>query len=140
MRQSILAAKYDSGPLMERKKLEGSRQIMTKGGVSCLWVMLGFQLSFINANEFLSFARFLSKTVVSDPVKPCRKAGLAAEAAKVLVGAQECLLGKIICQGDVAPDKLTEHASHTRLMISHQLAKSVMVVINKYTSDKVCIR
>src|SRR5438046_2866397 len=125
---------------MERKKLEGSRQIMTKGGVSCLRVMLGLQLSFINANQFLSFSRFLSKTVIGNAIEPCRKAGLTAKAAKVLVGSQERFLGKIIRKGDVAPDKLAEHASNTRLMVSHQLGKSVVVVIDKNTSDEVCIR
>src|SRR6201987_1563083 len=125
---------------MERKELEGARQIVAQGGVSCLWVMLGLQLSFINANQFLSFSCFLSKTIVGNAVEPGGKSGLATEAAKVLVSAQKCFLSKVIRKEDIAPNKLAEHASHTRLVIPHQLGKSVVVVIDKNTSDEVCIR
>src|SRR5438874_8139662 len=101
--------------------------------------MLGLQLSFIDANELFSFAGFFPETVVSDPVEPGRKARLTAKAAEIFVGAQERLLSEIVRQRNIAPDKLAEKTSHARLMVSHQLRKGVVVVIEKNAGDEVCI-
>src|SRR5436190_12464973 len=124
---------------MQRKQLERSCQVMAEPRIGCLRIMLGFQLSFINANEFLSFSSFLTETVVGNPVKPGRKTRLSAEASEVLINTQKCLLRKIVRKREIAPNELAEHPSHTRLVISHQLGKSVVVIIDKNASDEVCI-
>jgi len=125
---------------MQRKQLERPRQVMAKPGIGCLRIMLGFQLSFINANEFLSFSCLLTETVVGNPVKPSRKTRLPAEASEVLINTQKCLLRQIVRQRDIAANELAEHASNARLMVSHQLGKSVVVIVDKNASDEVCIR
>ena len=124
---------------MQRKQLERSCQVMAEPRIGCLRIMLGFQLSFINANEFLSFSSFLTETVVGNPVKPGRKTRLAPEAPKVLVSAEKRFLREIVSQGDIAPDQVPEQTSHSRLVISDQLRKRVVVVINKNACNEVCI-
>ena len=124
---------------MEGKQLEGVREIVAQRGIGGLRIMLGLQLSFINANKFFSFARLFPETVVSDPVEPGRKTRLPAKTAEVLVSAQERLLGQIVRERDIGADELAEQTTHARLMISHQLRKSVVVVIEKNASDEVCI-
>src|ERR1700681_2927296 len=96
-----------------------------------MWIMLGLQLSFINANELFSFASFFAETIVSNPVKPGRKPRLPPKTAEVLAGAQEGLLREIVRERDIGPDKLAKETSHARLMISHQLRKGVVVIIEK---------
>jgi hypothetical protein len=61
----------------------------------------------IDSHKFLPASRIFSKTIVSNPVKPGGKARLAAKTPDVLVGAQEGLLGQVICERDVGPGKLT---------------------------------
>ena len=119
--------------------MEGVREIVAQSGIGGLRIMLGLQLSFIDANELFSFAGFFAETIVSDPVKPGRKTRLAAKAAEVLVSAQERLLGQIVRERDIGPDELAEQTSHARLMIPHQLGKGMVVVIEKNASDEVCI-
>ena len=114
-------------------------QIVAKSGVGGLRIMFCLQLSFIDANEFLSFASLFAKAVVSDPVEPRRKTRLAAEAAEILVRAQESFLGQIVREGDIRPDQLAQQTAHARLMISDQLRKGVVIVIKKDSSDEVCI-
>jgi hypothetical protein len=125
---------------VQRKQLESVGEIVAESGIGGLRVMLGFQLSFIDANELFSFASLFPETIVSDPVKPGRKTRLPAKAAKVLVGAQESFLRQIVCQRNIGPDKLAEETSHARLMIPHQFRKGVVVIIEKNASDEVCIR
>lgn len=112
---------------------------MTESGIDGLRIVFGLQLSFIDANELLSFARFLAETVVGDPIKPGRKTGFAAEAAKIFVGAQKGFLRQIVRERYIGADQLPKQTSHARLMISHQLRESVVVVIDKNASDEVCI-
>ena len=57
----------------------------------------------------------------------------------MFVSAQKSFLGQIVGQCEICPGKLAEQASHARLMTTNQLAKSVLVVINKNSSDKVRI-
>ncbi|MEY2564044.1 MAG: hypothetical protein QOH88_2237 [Verrucomicrobiota bacterium] len=114
-------------------------QVVPQSGICGLRIMFAFQLSFIDANEFLSFASLLAETVVGDPVKPGRKARFAAEAAKVLVGAQKSFLGQIVRERNIGPNQLAEQTSDARLMIPHQLRKSVVVVTEKNAGDEVCI-
>ena len=116
------------------------REIVAQSGIGGLRIMLGLQLSFINANELFSFAGFLAETVVSDPIEPGRKTRLAAKAAEVLVSAQKRLLREIVRERNIGPDELPEQTSHARLMISHQLREGMVVIIEKNASDEVCIR
>ena len=101
--------------------------------------MFPFELSFIDANQFLSFPRFLPETIVGDAVKPRRKTGFAAEAAQVSVGAQKRFLGQVIGEGNVRANQLPQETPDARLMIPDQLRKGVMVIINKDTCNEVGI-
>src|SRR5205807_1961226 len=101
--------------------------------------MFRLQLSFIDANELLSFARFLAETIVSDSIKPSRETGLAPKAAEVFVSAQKSLLREIVRQRNIGADELAEQTSHARLMIPDQFRESVMVVIEKNAGNEVCI-
>ena len=112
---------------------------MTESGIDGLRIVFGFQLSLIDANQFLSFPRFFPETIVGDPVKPGRKTGLAPEAPKVLVSAEKRFLREIVRERNVGPDQVAEETSHRRLMIPDQLRKSVVVVINKNACNEICI-
>jgi hypothetical protein len=124
---------------VEREQLEGVSEIVTKSGIDGLRIMFGLQLSFIDANELLSPARFLAETIVGDPVKPGRETGLAPEAAEVFVGAQKSFLREIVRERKIGADELAEQPSHARLMVPDQFRKGVMVVIEKNAGDEVCI-
>ncbi|HEX4630934.1 MAG TPA: hypothetical protein VH188_08200 [Chthoniobacterales bacterium] len=112
---------------------------MAKSGIDGLRIVFGLELSFIDANEFLSFSRFFPETVVGDPVKPGRKTRFAAEAPEVFVSAQKSLLREIVRESDVGPDQIAEQTSDGRLVVPDQLRKSVVVVINKDARNEVCI-
>ena len=112
---------------------------MSESGINGLRIVFGLQLSFINANQFLSLARLLAETIVGDPVKPGRKTRFAAEAPEVLVSPEKCFLREIVRERDVAPDEIAEQTPDTRLVIPNQLRKSVVVVINKNACNEVCI-
>jgi hypothetical protein len=137
--EAVLATQNDGGALVIGKQLESAREIMSQSGIDGLRIVFGFQLSFIDANQFLSFPRFFPETIVGNPVKPGGKTRFAAEAAQVFVGLEKRLLGEVVGQGDVRPDQLAEQTSHTRLMIPDQLRKGVVVVINKNARNEVCI-
>jgi hypothetical protein len=119
--------------------LESVREIVAQGGIGRLRIMLAFQLSFINANELFSFPGFLAETIVGDPVKPGGKTRFPAEAAEVLGSPQKRPLRKIVRERNIGADELAEQTSHARLMISHQLRKGVVVIIEKNAGDEVCI-
>ena len=119
--------------------MESAGKIMAKSGIDGLRVVFRLQLSFIDANEFLSFPRLFPKTVVGNPVKPGRKTGFAAEAAEVLVSLEKRLLRQVVRERDIGADQLAEQTSHTRLMIPNQFRESVVVVINKDARNEVCI-
>ena len=112
---------------------------MAESGIDGLGIVFRLELSFINANEFLSLPRFFPETIVGNPIKPGRKTRFAAEAPKVLVGAQKSFLGQIVREGDVGSDQIAEQTSDGRLVIPDQLRKSVVVVINKDSCNEVCI-
>jgi hypothetical protein len=114
-------------------------QIVAKSGVGGLRVMFRLQLSFIDANEFLSFTGLFAEAIVSDPVEPGRKTRFAAKAAEIFVSAEKSFLRQIVRERDVGADELAQQTSHTRLMISHQFRKGMVVVIEKNASDEVCI-
>ncbi len=124
---------------MDGKQFESAREIMSESGIDRLWIVFGLELSFIDANEFLSFPRFFPVTVVGDPVKPGGKTRFAAKAAQVPVGAQKRFLRQVIGEGNVRANQLAEETPDTRLMIPDQLGKGVVVVINKNARNEVCI-
>jgi hypothetical protein len=115
------------------------REIVAQSGIGCLRIMLGLQLSFIDANELLSFTGFFAETIVSDTVEPGRKARFAAKTAEVFVSAQKRLLREIVRERNIGADELAEQTSHARLMISHQLREGVVIIIEKNAGDEVCI-
>jgi hypothetical protein len=124
---------------MDGKQLESAREIMAESGIDGLRIVFRFQLSFIDANQLLSFPRFFPVTIVSDPIKPGRKTRFAAEAAEVFVSPQKRFLRQIVRQGDIGADQLAEQTSHARLVIPDQLRKGVVVVIDKNAGNEVCI-
>ena len=124
---------------MDGKQFESAGKIMAKSGIDGLRIMFGLELSFIDANEFLSFPRFFPETIVGDSVKPGGKTRLAAEAPQILVSLEKRLLREIIGQGDVAPDQVAEQTPDARLVIPNQLRKGVVVVINKNACNEICI-
>jgi hypothetical protein len=124
---------------VQRKELESVSEIMSESGIGRLWIMFGFQLSFIDANQLFSFACFFAETVIRDPIEPGGKTRFAAKAAEILVSAKESLLRQIVRERDIGANELAEQTSHARLMIPHQLRKGVVVVIEKNAGDEVCI-
>jgi hypothetical protein len=112
---------------------------MTKSGIDGLRVVFRLQLSFIDANQFLSFPCFFPETIVGNPVKPGGETRFPPETAKILVSLEKRLLRQVIRERDIAPDQLAEQTSHTRLMIPDQFRESVVVVINKDARNEVCI-
>jgi hypothetical protein len=125
---------------MDGKQLESAREIMAESGIDGLGIVFRFQLSFIDANQLLSFPRFLPETVVGNPIKPGRKTRFAAEAPEILVGAQKRFLGQIVRERNVGTNELTEQTPHTRLMIPDQFGKGMVVVIDQDACNEVCIR
>ena len=134
-----MTAKHNGTALVERKNLKSLREIMSESGIDGLGIVFRLQLSFIDANQLLSFAGLFAETVVGDPIKPGRKTGFAAKAAEVLVSAQKGFLREIVRQRNIGADQGPEQTSHARLMISHQFRKGMVVVIDKNTGDEVCI-
>ena len=139
MGEAVLATQNDGASLVDGKQFESACEIMSESGINGLRIVFGLQLSFVDANEFLSFPRFFPETIVGNPVKPGRKTRLAAEAPQVFVSAEKSLLREIVGQGDVAPDQVPEQTSDTRLVIPDQLRKRVVVVINKNACNEICI-
>ena len=129
MRKPVLATQYDGAPFMDRQQFESASEIMFESRIDGLRIVFGFQLSFINANQFLPFARLFPETVVADSVKPRRKTRFATEAAEVPISPKKRFLREIVCQRDIAPDQVAEQTSHTRLVIPDQLRERVVVVI-----------
>jgi hypothetical protein len=137
--EAVLTTQNDGCAFVNGKQLESTREIMSQSGIDGLRVLFGLELSFIDANEFLSFPRFFTETVVGDPVKPRRKTRFAAEAAQVFVSLEKRFLGQVVCERDVGPDQVPQQTAHARLMIPDQLGKGVVVVINKNARNEVSI-
>ena len=114
-------------------------QIVAQCGIDRLRIVFALQLFFVDADQFLTFARVLPKTVVSDPVKPGGETRLAPKVAQILVGAQKRLLREVIGQPNVAASELAKETAHSRLMISDQFSEGIMIVINKSPSNKLRI-
>jgi hypothetical protein len=119
--------------------LESASEIMAESGIDGLRIVFRFQLSFIDANQLLSFPRFFPVTIIGDPIQPGRKTRFAAEASEVFVGAQKRFLREIVRERNIGADQLAEQTSHSRLMIPDQLRKGVMIVVDKNAGNEVCI-
>jgi hypothetical protein len=124
---------------VERKQLEGVGKVMTESWVDGLGILFRLQLSFVDANQLLSFAGFLSETIVGDPVKPGRKTRFSAKAAEVFVGPQKGFLREIVRERDIGADELAEQTPDARLVVAHQLGERVVIILKKNASDEVCI-
>ena len=139
MRETVLAAEHNGAPFMDGKQFESASEIMAESGIDGLRIVFRFQLSFIDANELLSFPCFFPVTIVGDPIKPGRKTRFAAETAEIFVGPQKRFLREIVRERNIGADQLAEQTSHSRLMIPDQLRKGVVVVIDKNAGNEVCI-
>ena len=111
-------------------------QIVFQCRIGRLWILLGGEQFFIDSDQFLSFAGFLAETVIGNAIKPGGKLRFATKPADVFVSANKCVLGQIIGKCEIAAGKLSQQTSHARLMTTDQLAKGVLVVINKNSGDK----
>ena len=94
---------------------------------------------FINAHQFLPPARLSPEAIIGDAIEPGREFRFPAKTSDVFIGTQKSFLGKVVGQGQVGSGKLPEQAAHARLMPADQLAKGVLVIIDKNSSDKVRI-
>jgi hypothetical protein len=112
---------------------------MAESGIDGVRIVFRLQLSFIDANELLSFPRFFAEAIVGNPIKPGRKTGFPAETAEVPVGPQKCFLREIVRQRNIRTHQLAEQTSHARLMIPDQFGEGVVVVINKNAGNEICI-
>lgn len=139
MGQTVLATKDDRGPFGERELGERVHEIVPQSRIDHPRVGLGFQLSFVNSDQFFAFARVLTEEVVGNAKEPGRELRFASEAPDVFVGADERFLRQIVGQFDVAPSELAQETAHGRLMPADQLAKSVLVAVNKDAREQVRI-
>ena len=114
-------------------------KIVPQTGIDSLRIMFRLQLLLIHTDKLFAFARILTKTIVSDPVKPCGKSRLTAKASDVLICSNKGFLREIVGQGNICACELSKQAAHARLMPPHQLAERVLVVIGKNSRDKVRI-
>ena len=114
-------------------------KIVFQTGFDRLRINFTLPLRFIDSHKLLLLSGVLAKAIIGDSIEPCREPRFATEAADVLVGPDERFLGQIICEGEIIPGELAQQTADARLMTTNQLAKSVLVVINKNSSDKVGI-
>ena len=114
-------------------------EIMAESGIDNLRIVFRFELSFIDANQFLSFPGFFPETIVGDPIEPGREPRLAAETAEILVGADEGFLRQIVRERNIAADELAEQTPDAGLVVAHQFGERVVVILKKNPGDKVCI-
>jgi hypothetical protein len=114
-------------------------EIVFQARVDGLRVVFSFKLGLVDPNQFLSPAGILAKTVVGDTVKPGGKFRLSSEAANVFVSAEEGLLGKIICQCQIASRELPQKTADRRLVIADQLSEGMMIIVDKNPGNEIDI-
>ncbi len=102
-------------------------------------IVLALQLLLVDSDELFSPPRVFPKAIICDPVKPGGEARFAAETSDMFVGAQKSFLRQIIGKRNICAGKLAQQTAHARLMPTNQLAKSVLVVIDKNSSNQVRI-
>ena len=114
-------------------------KIVPQTGIDSLRIMFRLQLLLIHTDKLFAFARILTKTIVSDPVKPCGKSRLTAKASDVLICSNKGFLREIVGQGNICACELSKQTAHARLVPPYQLAERVLIVIGKNSCDKVRI-
>ena len=136
MGKAVLTAENDCRAFVERELLERVHQIMFQSGINGLRVVFCFQSSFIDPDQLFALAGIFAKAVVSDAVEPGGKFRLTTKAGEISIGTNKCFLGQVVGQPEVVARKLAQETSDGRLVISHQLRKSVLIIFNQDTSDK----
>jgi len=139
MRQSVLAAKDNSRPFVQRKQIQGMHKIMSQTSVDSLWIMLRLQLLLIHADKLFAAPCVLAKTIVCDSIKPGGKPCITAKAPDVFVRAKKSFLREIVGQGNICPRELAQQTTHAGLMAAHELAECVLIIIDKNSRDEVRI-
>ena len=139
MRQSVLAAKDNSRPFVQRKQIQGMHKIMSQTSVDSLWIMLRLQLLLIHADKLFAAPCVLAKTIVCDSIKPGGKPCITAKAPDVFVRAKKSFLREIVGQGNICPRELAQQTTHAGLMAAHELAECVLIVVDKNSRDEVRI-
>lgn len=112
---------------------------MAQSRICCPRISLGFELFFINPDQFFAFAGVFAKNIVSHAIKPGGKLGFATETADVFVSTNKRLLRQIVGQFHIGACELPKQTAHWRLMAAHQLAERVLVAINKNACEQVRI-
>src|SRR5437867_2545516 len=107
--------------------------------IDSLRILLGLPLRFIDADQLLAAAGIFAKAIVGDPIKPGREARFAAKTANVFVGAEKRFLSKIVGQRDIGAGELPEQTARGGLMATHELAKRMLLIVDKNPGDEVRI-
>jgi hypothetical protein len=139
MRQSVLAAKDNSRPFVQRKQIQGMHKIMSQTSVDSLWIMLRLQLLLIHADKLFATACIFTKTIVRDSIKPGGKPCITAKAPDVFVRAKKSFLREIIGQSNICSRELAQQTTHAGLMAAHKLAECVLIVVDKNSCDEIRI-
>ena len=114
---------------MQREKLECVHEVLFQSGIYRLRIGFCLELGFIDAHELFALAGVFAKAVIGNAIKPGGKFRLASKTSDVFVSAQECFLGEIVRCGSITARKIPQQSAHGRLMIPHQLGKSMVVII-----------
>ncbi len=104
-----------------------------------MWIGLGFELGFINADKLFSFTRVFAEAVVSDAIEPGGKFRFTTKAADVFKGLEKRFLSEVIGERGIGAGKLTKQTPHGGLMTAHQLGEGMVIVFKKNPGDEVCI-
>jgi len=119
--------------------LQSVHEIVFQRRVDGLRILFGLKFRLVDSDQFLSFAGFLTKTVIGNAIKPGGKLRFSSKAPNVFVGAQESFLSEIIRQSNVGSRKLSEQAADRGLMIADQLGKGVVIIIDQNPRDQIGI-
>src|SRR5712675_1912608 len=110
---------------------------MSQPGIDCLWIPLRLQNILIDSDQFLAAARVFTKDIIGNPIEPCREPSFAPKTANMFISLEKGLLGEVVGESRVRSSKLAQQTTHSRLMPTDQLAKSVLVFVDKNSSNKV---
>jgi hypothetical protein len=139
VRQTVLAAKYNRGALVQRKQIKRVHKIVSQTGIDSLRVLFCLPLLLIHTHQLLATPRVFAKAIVRDSIKPCGKPRFTAKAADVFVGPEKSFLREVICKSDVCAGELPQQTAHARLMPSHEFTEGVLIVIGKNSRNEVRI-
>ena len=139
MRQTVLATEQYRRSLVQRQQAQRVHKVVPQTRIDSVRVLFSLPPFLVDPDQLLSLSRVFTKTIIGDPIKPCGKFRFTAKVPKILVSANERVLREIVCQGEVGAGKLAQQTTHARLMPTDQLAKSVLVVIDKNSSNEVGI-